>query len=589
MSLGKQSSALAVVRLLSLFRTSTAEVTVILSLLSVGAILLLVLLWARENRRARQLLDTKSALGKQIAEFWQDLATSPPDRVEAGIQKGLERIIQVADAERICWYEFDEGSCELVRLFTAAKSANAPVSPAIVAASQMPFIAVALARPEPVVLRGLEDLPAEADIDRQLLQRIGVKSLALLPSNYGGKKKGVLGLTSYSEKGSWTGDFIYQLGCIANIIGAILERQLVHEASQEGEERFRYLFEQASIGIALETVEGRILHVNPAFCSMIGYEERELLDLSCGRISHPDDEEIEKVLFEELRQGGRASYRIEKRFFRKDGSIMWGQVSVSMLRQNHGKAPLVIGMVSDVTAKKNVEESLHRRDQELQHLAGQLITAQEAERSRISRELHDDIGHRVALLACELEQFRRNAASPSRKSGSLEELQRHIDQLGTDIHNLSHELHSSSLKHCGLGIALRDLCDNYSHTHRIKVDLSAGGLDSTLSDDMSLCLFRVAQEALANALKHSHTPEILVVASQDSAKVRLSVKDFGIGFDPAIQSSGIGLTSMRERLRIFGGELRVASQPNLGAEIIAELPLPAKPATMTAQCGSAVN
>jgi PAS domain S-box-containing protein len=589
MSLGQRSSALAAVPLASLFRASATEVAVILLLLFTGVILLLVWLWARENRRAHQLLYRKNALGKQIAEFWQDLATSPPERVEAGVQKGLERIIEVADAERICWYELDEGSSELVRLFTAAKSENAPLSPAVVAASQMPFASAALARSEPVVLRGLEDLPAEAETDRKLLGRIGVKSLVLLPSSYGGKKKGVLGLTSYSEKGTWTGDFIYQLGCIANIIGAILERQLVHEASQEGEERFRYLFEQASIGIALETVEGRILHVNPAFCSMIGYEERELLDLSCGRISHPDDEEIEKVLFEELRQGTRSSYRIEKRFFRKGGSIMWGQVSVSMLQQNHGKAPLVIGMVSDVTAQKNVEESLHRRDQELQYLAGQLITAQEAERSRISRELHDDIGHRVALLACELEQFRRNATSPSRKTGSLEELQKHIDQLGTDIHNLSHELHSSSLKHCGLGVALRDLCENYSHTHQIKVELSAGSLDSTLSDDMSLCLFRVAQEALANALKHSQTRRILVSASQESANVRLSVKDFGIGFDPAIQSSGIGLTSMRERLRIFGGELRVTSQPNLGAEIIAELPLPVKPATMTAQCGSAAD
>jgi PAS domain S-box-containing protein len=453
----------------------------------------------------------------------------------------------------------------------------------------MPFLAATLARPAPVVLRGLEDLPAGADADRQLLQRLGVQSLVLLPSNYGGKKKGVLGLTSYSEKGTWTRDFIYELGCIANIIGAMLERRLVQEASQEGEERFRYLFEQASIGIALETVEGRILHVNPAFCSMIGYEERELLDLSCGRISHPDDEEIEKVLFEELRQGARSSYRIEKRFFRKDGSIVWGHVSVSMLKQNHGTVPLVIGMVSDITAQKTAEASLHKRDQELEYLAGKLITAQEAERSRISRELHDDIGHRVALLACELEQFRRNATSPPRKNGSLAELQKHIDQLGTDIHNLSHELHSASLQHCGLGVALRDLCESYSHTHTIKVDLAVHGLDSALSNDMSLCLFRVAQEALANAVKHSHTQKILVQASQDSSKVRLTVQDFGVGIDTAIRSSGIGLTSMRERLRLFGGELRVSSEPNLGTEIIAELPLPAKLASMAAQCGSAVS
>lgn len=333
MSLGKRFFALPMVALYPVVHFAAAQISLVPLLLSFGAVVLLFLLWARENQRSRQMLARRCALGKEISEFWQDLATSAPDSIEAGVQKGLQRIIKIADAERICWYEFDNGSNELVRLFTAASSESAPVSPSIVAPSQMPFLAATLARPEPVVLRGLDDLPAGSETDRQLLQRLGVKSLVLLPSNYGGKKQGVLGLTSYSKQGAWTGDFIDQLGCIANILGAVLERQLTREASQAGEERFRHLFEQASIGIALETIEGRILHVNSAFCSMIGYEERELLDLSCGRISHPDDEEVEKVLFEELRQGARSSYRIEKRFFRKDGSIMWGQVSVSMLQQ----------------------------------------------------------------------------------------------------------------------------------------------------------------------------------------------------------------------------------------------------------------
>jgi PAS domain S-box-containing protein len=589
MSLGKRSSALAILPLFSFLHASPAQAAVVPVLFSIGIILVLILLWARENKRAREVSAQKSALGKEIAEFWQDLVISSPERMEASIQRGLERIVKVADAERICWYEFDENTQELVRLFTAAGAENAPLSPAIVAPAQMPSIVAILGRPEPVVLRGLEDLPANAATDRELLRRLGVKSLLLVPSSYGGKRKGVLGLTSYSEKGTWTGDFIYQLECVANIIGAILERQLTHEATEESENRFRHLFEQASIGIALETVEGRILHVNSAFGCMLGYTEEELLNQRCERISHPDDEEIEKVLFGELRQGLRTSYRIEKRFFRKDGSIMWGQVSVSMLKRSHGSTPLVIGMISDVTAQKTVEESLHKRDQELQNLAGQLITAQEAERSRISRELHDDIGHRIALLACELEQFRRSAPALRQENRGLEDLQRHIDQLGTDIHNLSHELHSSSLQHCGLGVALRDLCDNYAQKHGIRVDLAVRSVDVRLSNDLSLCLFRVAQEALANALKHSHTRKIFVEASQDSANVRLSVRDFGTGFDPEIQSSGIGLTSMRERLRLYGGELRVSSTPNEGAEIIAELPLPAKPAALAAQCGSGVS
>jgi PAS domain S-box-containing protein len=350
------------------------------------------------------------------------------------------------------------------------------------------------------------------------------------------------------------------------------------ELSQESDKRFQLLFEQASIGIVIETTAGQMLHVNPAFCRMIGYTEQELFQSTCEQISHPDDEELEKPLFQELREGARTSYVIEKRFYRKDGSILWGRVSVFWLKQSEGLDSVIMAMVCDVTSQKKVEDSLRRRDQELQQLAVQLITAQESERGRISRELHDDIGNRISLLACELEVLQRGLSSRSLKTGKsrLQELKQLVDQLATDVHNLSHELHSSNLQHCGLGVALKALCHNYAVKHEVKIDLAVRNLDPKLADDASLCLFRVAQEALSNALKHSASKRIQVEASQDEGKVRLSVKDFGVGFDPAFAGNGIGLTSMRERLRICGGVLQVSSTPKSGAEIIAEVPLELK-------------
>jgi PAS domain S-box-containing protein len=363
------------------------------------------------------------------------------------------------------------------------------------------------------------------------------------------------------------------------------------DVSQDSDRRFQLLFEQASIGIVIETTAGQMLHVNPAFCAMIGYTEEELFHSTCEHISHPDDEEVERPLFEELRQGIRTSYVIEKRFYRKDGSILCGQVSIFLLRRNDGLDPIIIAMVSDVTAQKAVEDSLRRRDQELQQLAGQLITAQESERGRISRELHDDIGNRISLLACELEVLQRGLSPRSLKNGKsrLQELKKLVDELATDVHNLSHELHSSNLQHCGLGVALKALCNNYAVKHAVKIDLAVRNLDPKLAEDASLCLFRVAQEALSNALKHSSSKRILVEASQDGGKVRLSVKDFGVGFNPASATRGIGLTSMRERLRICGGVLRVSSTPNLGAEIIAELPVSEKAQRAIAGCRSHPN
>jgi PAS domain S-box-containing protein len=524
------------------------------------------------DEQVRQQETNRHLLGKQISEFGERLAVSPQEHVDAVIVEGLNAIIRLVDADRICWYEVDEKSANLLHKYTACDR-QAPLSPKVIAPGKMPYLAQHLGRHEVVALEAINELPPEGNADRQFLNELGVKSLLLIPSSYSQRRKGVLGVSSYSVEVSWSEDSINQLAIAANVIGAALERKDAQTASQESEERFRYLFAQASIGIAIETMEGRILEVNPAFCLMLHYSPEELLNLSCSRLTHPDDEEIEKILFEELSRGLRSNYTLEKRFFRKDGSQMWGQVSVSFLNTNHGNAPLVIGMVSDITAQKIAEANLHQRDRELQQLAGRLIEAQEEERARISRELHDDIGQRVALLASEVDLV-RGQSSAERKHSTIALLQKLRDELhaiATDIHELSHELHSASLQCCGLKVALKDLCWKYWNNHRLEIDLRTENFDSTLSPEVALCLFRVAQEALANVIKHGNTKKVLVKVIQDSERVRLTVKDSGAGFDSTIQTGGIGLISMRERLGLCGGILSVKSAPNQGTEITAEV------------------
>ena len=522
--------------------------------------------------QTRQRQARRHALGKQISEFGERLAVSPLERVDATIVEGLNAIIELVEIDRICWYEVEEESAALVHKYTAS-TGHAPLSPRLIPPQKMPFLAERLLRHEVVTVEDLKDLPREGQEDRQFLDELGVKSVLLIPSSYSERRKGVLVLASYSVEETWSEESIDQLATAANIIGATLERKDAQTASRESEERFRYLFAQAPIGIALETIEGRILEVNPAFCSMLGYSREELLSSSCARISHPEDEAIEKFFFEQLCAGLRPSYRMEKRFFRKDGSQMWGQVSVSLLNANHGSAPLVIGMVSDVTAQKLAEAGLYQRDRELQKLAGRLIEVQEEERCRISSELHDDIGQRVALLASEVDLVQRSR-SVARQQGAtalLPKMQKELDAIATDLHELSHELRSTSLQCCGINVALKGLCWKYLKNHHLEIELQTEEFDSKLSPDVALSLFRVAQEALANVLKHGHTKRVLVKVVQNSEKVRLTVKDFGVGFDPLVQSGGIGLISMRERLRICGGVLSVKSAPNQGTEIAAEV------------------
>lgn len=205
-----------------------------------------------------------------------------------------------------------------------------------------------------------------------------------------------------------------------------------------------------------------------------------------------------------------------------------------------------------------------------EHLTGRLITLAEEERKHLARELHDDIGQRLSLLAVELDllTIEQECAGPVRDK--LNQALTEIKELATDIHNLSHRLHSSKLQHLGLPIALKEVCRQMGSQHRISIDLQAGSVPPTLPEDVSLCLYRVAQEALSNAVKHSQSKRIEVGLNSSNGRVMLEIKDFGTGFDPAVQSGGLGLATMHERLRMIGGTLSIHSIPGMGTEVIAE-------------------
>jgi PAS domain S-box-containing protein len=526
--------------------------------------------------QARQPQIRRHTLGKQISEFGERLAISPLESVDATIIEGLNGIIQLVDADRICWYEVEEKSAALLHKYTA-NARHAPLSPKMIPARKMPFLGERLVHHEVVVVEDLNDLPSEGHTDRQFLEELGVKSLLLIPSSYSQRRKGVLGVSSYSVKVTWPEESIDHLATAANIIGATLERKDAQTAGRESEERFRYLFAQALIGIAIETMEGHMLEVNPAFCSMVGYSVEELLSSKCSRISHPDDEAVEKVLFEELRHGLRSSYRMEKRFFHKDGPQIWGQVSVSLLNTNHGSAPLVVGMVSDITAQKLAEANLYQRDWELQQLAGRLIEAQEEERRRIARELHDDVGQQETLLAIRLQKIEHElpADSPAALRNDVQQSINQISELCRTVVALSHRLHSSKLELMGLVSAMKGFCQEFSEQQALKIEFTHRDVPMDLPQDISLCLFRILQESLQNAAKHSGCTNFAVHVKGLPDQIQLTVRDFGIGFDveQAIQQSGLGLLSMRERLGLLKGTLQITSRPKDGTEVKVQLPL----------------
>jgi signal transduction histidine kinase len=213
-------------------------------------------------------------------------------------------------------------------------------------------------------------------------------------------------------------------------------------------------------------------------------------------------------------------------------------------------------------------------DEALLDLGGRLISTQEAERSRIARELHDDFNQRMALLSIELEQLGRGIQEPA-KHQIFERLQRQVKDISADIHRLSYRLHPSKLDHLGLGPAVKSLCEEFSQKAKRNIVCHRIGFPSTLPSDVELCLFRIAQEALRNSIKHSGAESIRVVLVRTRNAVRLSVSDNGRGFNTKSEAmhSGLGFISMKERLHIVGGEMRVYSHPKRGTRIEVSVPL----------------
>jgi len=208
-----------------------------------------------------------------------------------------------------------------------------------------------------------------------------------------------------------------------------------------------------------------------------------------------------------------------------------------------------------------------------------LIEAHEQERAWIARELHDDINQRVALLAVQLRTLKQSLPRTEAEAGCvLEEAYERVSELGTDIQSLSHHLHSSKLDYLGLVAAAKSVCKELSRDQNVEVAFQSEDLPRDLPKEVSLCLFRVLQEALQNAVKHSRARRFEVAFTATLTEIQLTVHDSGIGFDPekAVSSHGLGLTSMKERLKLVGGMLSVESKPEQGTTIHASVPLSRK-------------
>jgi signal transduction histidine kinase len=285
------------------------------------------------------------------------------------------------------------------------------------------------------------------------------------------------------------------------------------------------------------------------------------------RSIHPEDRELVWKAVADARQS-RKPYIAEFRVVRADGTTRWITARGKFYYAPNGDPERMLGMAVDITDRKLAEAALA-------NVSGRLIEAQEQERTRIGRELHDDIGQRLALLAIQLQQLQEDSLVLPKVRSRMGELKKETSEIANDIQSLSHELHSAKLQYLGLAAAMRGFCREFAEQQKVEVDFTSHDLPSPLSPDTSLCLFRVLQEALHNSAKHSGVRHFEVQLWGTSEEIHLSVKDSGAGFDreAAKESRGLGLISMEERLKLVKGTLSINSQPKGGTTIHARVPL----------------
>jgi PAS domain S-box-containing protein len=364
---------------------------------------------------------------------------------------------------------------------------------------------------------------------------------------------------------------------IYGITADITARKAMEEALRQAEEKYRSIVENAVEGIFQSTPGGRYLSVNPALARMYGYESSEELMGSVTDITHKlyvdPDRRTEMMRLLEWR-GVLQGFEYE--VYRKDGSRIWISESARVVRDEGGRTLYYEGTIEDVTERKRAEEELQRTLGQMRTLSRRLEVVREQERTRIARELHDELGVRMACLKMDLARMQtmRGDTSPVKLEEKILSMTDQVDTTIAAVQDLVAELRPGVLDDLGLVAAVEWQCRDFERRSGIRCVLDFKQEDIPLDSMRATAAFRICQEALTNVLRHAAAKEIRVRLELVDRQLLLDIQDDGQGISPekVYDVRSFGLLGMRERADAVGGVFRIVGVPGLGTTVSLRLP-----------------
>ena len=366
--------------------------------------------------------------------------------------------------------------------------------------------------------------------------------------------------------------------CKFEILRDISDRKKAERALRQSEKRYRMLVETMNDGLGVQDENGAWVYVNDRFCEMLGYSRDEMIGRPVTDFLSEADQRIYREQVLSRKRGELESYELS--WLNKDGQRMITLVSPKAIFDEHGQFKGSFAVITSITERKQAEEALKASEQQLRSLSSQLLTAQETERKRISRELHDELGQSLTVMKLRLNFIEKNLQDPQTDlKQECENGVEYIDQVIENIRRLSRDLSPTILEDFGLSAALRWLINNFAKSYTIKVVLNMIDIDSLLPRDSHVVVYRAVQEALTNIGKHSQAQNASVMIREDDSAVLFCIEDDGMGFDEKAngatspEAKGLGLATMRGRVEMVGGTLHIESEEGKGTRITLSIPI----------------